>query len=323
MIVFGAHPDGPVHQATLASDVAEVDILSYGAILRDWRVKTPTGWRTVTLGFDTFEPYLANPRSFGIVAGRVVNRIRGARFTLDGVEHRLEENRPPHHIHGGSNGIGKRLWTMEATSKGVRLTIDSEDGDMGYPGHARITVDFRLDGAALTFDMTGEVDRPGPISLAQHSYYNLSGAQTVEDHVFQVPASRRTALDDAFVATGALVDVAPYDARTPRRVGTQPLDLNYCLDPRPADEPAGRVSAGGLALTLHTDQPGLQVYNAFNMTDVGAPGLGGRHYGAFAGLALEAQHWPNAVHHPHFPSVIARPGAPYRQTTTVTIAPEL
>lgn len=323
MKTFGAHRDGTVYQATLASDVAEVDVLSYGAILRDWRVKAPDGWRTVTLGFETFEPYLANPRSFGIIAGRVANRVRDAQFALDGKVHRLDANRPPHHIHGGAVGFGKRLWAMEAHANAVRLTLDSADGDMGYPGRARITVEIRLDGARLTFDMTGETDAPTAISLAQHSYYNLSGADTVCDHQFQVAASRRTVLDDEFVATGAVADVGAFDARTPRPVGNTPLDLNYCLDPRDREAPVAKVKAGGLLLTMTTDQPGLQVYNAFNMSDVDAPGLGGRQYGPFAGLALEAQHWPNAVNIPTFPPVIARPGAPYRQTTTVKIAPEV
>lgn len=321
MKVFGAHPHGPVHQATLASSDCEVDVLSYGAIVRDWRVRTPTGWRTVTLGFDTFAPYLENPRSFGIVAGRVANRVRNARFTLDGEEHQLDPNRAPHHIHGGREGFGKRLWTMEADAESVRLTLESADGDMGYPGTARIAVVMRLEGSSLTFDMTGEADAPTPISLAQHSYYNLSGAPTVADHRYRVAASRRTVLDGDGVPTGEVAPLGAFDARGWRGATDQPLDLNYCLDARTEGEPAAVVEAGGLTLSLHTDQPGLQVYNAHNMDDVAAPGLSGRAYGPFAGLALEAQHWPDAVNQPHFPSVIARPGAPYRQTTTVTIAP--
>jgi aldose 1-epimerase len=51
------------------------------------------------------------------------------------------------------------------------------------------------------------------------------------------------------------------------------------------------------------------------------PGLDGQRYGPFAGVALEAQDWPDSVNHPHFPDVIATPEKPYRQTTTVTIAP--
>ncbi len=57
------------------------------------------------------------------------------------------------------------------------------------------------------------------------------------------------------------------------------------------------------------------------MPPVAVPGLGGEMYGAFAGVALEAQDWPDAVNHPNFPSVIASPDRPYRQTTRVTIVP--
>lgn len=320
MHIFGTHPDGPVHQATLRSSAAEVDVLSYGAILRDWRVADAGGaLRTITLGFDSFEPYLANPRSFGIVAGRIANRVRNASFTLGGTTYHLDANEPPHHLHGGSRGLGRQLWALEADERRARLTVTSPDGEMGYPGSVRFAVEITLDGPTLTFDMTGTPDEPTPVSLAQHSYYNLTGGPTVAGHTLWAAADRTTATDAELIPTGAIVPLeGDRDFRTPRPVDAVPLDLNLCLTD---NDPAANLEGGGLRLTLSTDQPGLQVYNGHNMTDVTAPGLGGRRYGPYAGLALEAQHWPDAVHHPQFPSVIATPERPYRQTTRITVAP--
>jgi aldose 1-epimerase len=49
-------------------------------------------------------------------------------------------------------------------------------------------------------------------------------------------------------------------------------------------------------------------------------GLGGRRYGAFAGLALETQGWPDAVNRSDFPSVILRPGETYLHRVRYRIA---
>jgi aldose 1-epimerase len=48
--------------------------------------------------------------------------------------------------------------------------------------------------------------------------------------------------------------------------------------------------------------------------------LNGFAYGPFSGLALEAQLWPDAPNHPHFPSAILRPGEVYEQRTEFKIS---
>jgi aldose 1-epimerase len=45
------------------------------------------------------------------------------------------------------------------------------------------------------------------------------------------------------------------------------------------------------------------------------PGLDGRRMGAHAGIALEPQVWPDAVHHSNFPQAVLHPGETYRQHT--------
>jgi aldose 1-epimerase len=317
---IGTYEGQPVLQARLVSDTGvEVDVLSFGAIVRDWRVPDRAGVpRTVTLGFDTFEPYVANSRAFGALCGRVANRIRYGRFTLDGAQYQLDLNRGPDHIHGGSRGLGQQLWAMDADGRKAWLTLTSPDGDMGYPGTVRFAATITVEGNTVTFDLTAEPDRPTPVNLAQHSYYRLGG--TVAEHVLTVAAHRVCDLDERFMPTGEIVDVTgtPLDFSVPRAIGVTEIDRNYCLD---SGDPACVLEGLDYRLTLSTDRPGLQVYDAFNMPPVAVPGLGGVMYGPFSGIALEAQDWPDAVNHPAFPSIIATPDRPYRQTTRVTIVP--
>jgi len=309
-----------VLEARLASGAGvELAVMSFGASVRDWRVPDRSGaTRTVTLGFDTFDPYPEHSRSFGIVAGRLANRVREGRFTLGGRTFQLDRNKGPDHLHGGSRGLGRRVWRLDADGSRARLSITSPDGEMGYPGTVDVTVEIALCGHTVTFDMTAVTDAPTPIALAQHSYYHLGGA--LADHRLTVAADRVTVTDERNVPTGTLAEVAgtDLDFRTPRRLGDTRLDDNFCLR---GVSPAAVLEGEAMRLVLETDRPGLQVFTADDFPQFPVRGLGGRIYGPRAGIALEAQDWPDSVNHEHFPDVIATPERPYRQRTSVTISP--
>ena len=65
---------------------------------------------------------------------------------------------------------------------------------------------------------------------------------------------------------------------------------------------------------MQTTEPGVQFYSG-NFLDGTVKGKGGITYPQYGGFCLEAQHFPDSVNHPEFPSVILVPGKTYRQTT--------
>ena len=331
---FGRLDGRDVSEITLESGEAAVSILNFGCVLRDWRVDGPEGSLPMVLGFPTFEGYEHHSRSHGAIVGRIANRTAGASFELDGRTWPLTPNHGPglrHHIHGGSTGLGKRLWEMEGdgSAEAVHLRYLSPDGEEGYPGAVEFTVSYRLDRARLICEMRGAPARPTPINLAHHAYFNLGGGGSVRDHVLWIDASEYTPLDAESIPTGVIepVEGTPLDFREPREIEASDPDLvgidnNFVLDPsRDAAEPAAWASCPrtGMRLRLWTDQPGLQIFNAGKMT-VGAPGHGGASYGPFAGLCFEAQHFPDAMHNPDWPSIVRSPEAPYFQNYIVDIS---
>lgn len=326
---FARHDGEEVTEALLESPQARLRVLSWGCVLRDWRAG-PEG-RAVTLGFERFEDYQRHSPSFGAIVGRVANRISNARFRLGGAEVRLPSNEGRHHLHGGPVGLGRRNWRMEAdaAATSIRLTRHSADGEDGYPGAVAFEVVMRLSGARLDFEMRARPDRPTPINLAQHSYWNLDGAGDVLDHRLRVAAAEFTETDAELIPTGRRRAVAggPLDFRAPRALrdaAGQPLalDHNFILYPARGEAPAAELlaSRGDLRLRLWTDQPGLQVYDAPGLASP-VPGLDGRRYGAFAGLCLEPQNFPDAVNRPEFPDPVFSPDRPYVQRLSVEIAP--
>lgn len=323
---FGELDGRAVEAVTLESAEAAVTVLSFGCVIQDWRV----GGLPMVLGFDDFASYLTASRSHGAIVGRVANRTAGAAFELDGRRYALTANHGPqtqHHIHGGAIGLGRRNWRVaEAGGEAVRFHYASPDGEEGYPGAVDFAVSYRLEGPRLTCEMRGVPDRRTPVNLAHHAYFNLGGGGTVQDHLLWVDAGEWTPLDAESIPLGTIAPVAgtPLDFREERAIGDTAIDNNFVL--RPGRDPAAPAASAfcprtGLRLRVWTDQPGMQVFDAPTMT-VAAPGHGGAHYGPFAGLCLEAQHFPDSLHHPDWPSIIRSPEAPYFQRYVVEIAPD-
>lgn len=320
---FGRLADGgTVECIAIAAGELRVEVLTFGAAVRDARLEGHHG--PLVLGFDGLGSYLAHSPYFGAIAGRFANRIGHGRFTLDGATYQLDLNENGRtHLHGGSRGFSFRNWSLaDAAPEHVSFKLVSDDGDMGYPGMLAATCTYRVvPPATLRVDLGAATDRPTIVNLAQHSYFNLDGSTDIAGHRLTIAADRVTAVDDDLIPTGELVavDGTAYDFRAPRPIGSaRNYDINFCLreDVRALAGAAARLESpvNGLALEVWTTEPGLQFYDG-HMLDVTVPGLEGRRYGRRAGLCLEAQRWPDAPNHPHFPFAVLRPGAPYAQVT--------
>lgn len=322
----------PVEEAVLESSAGvRVALLSWGVTVRDWRVPVGDSLRPVVLGFDSFAPYPAHSPHFGALAGRVANRIADARFTLDGQTYVLPANLGSHTIHGGPQGLGRVVWDLEpdTAANALRFTHKSPHGHMGFPGALDLAATYTLSGHTLTLDLYATTDRPTPLSLVQHHYFNLGTDPHVLDHRVTLPATARSAVDDDLIPSGALVPVydTVFDFRAGRRLRDAsgapiPYDVNLVLPTRRDPEsPVAVVTGpdGALTLRLWSDRPAIQLYNGVT-TDCPVPGHDGRLYGQYSGLCLEDQAFPGALAHAHFPSIIITPDRPYRHRCVIAIA---
>ncbi|HEX5871394.1 MAG TPA: hypothetical protein VFY65_13295, partial [Longimicrobium sp.] len=151
-----------------------------------------------------------------------------------------------------------------------------------------------------------ETDQPTPVSLTQHTYFNLSGdpARDVLGHELLLHADRFTPADAGLIPTGERAPVAntPFDFRQPTTIGARIGDGDPLACAARVHEPvSGRV------LELFTTEPGLQFYSG-NYLDGTSVGKDGQPYGYRCGFCLEPQKFPDSPNQPHFPSSILRPG---------------
>lgn len=346
--LFGHLPDGtPVERFALRTTPGlEMDVSGYGGAILSLRAPDREGRPgDVVLGFDRLQDYVDDRAYFGTLIGRYTNRIRGGRFRLDGREHQLPVNDGGNHLHGGPGGFHKQAWRAEPLREGgtvgVRLRYRSPDGEQGYPGNLDVTVTYRLTPeGALVIDYAAETDQPTPVSLTQHTYFNLSGnpARDVLGHELLLHADRFTPADRGLIPTGELAQVAgtPFDFRHPTTIGARIGDG----DPRLADaggydhnfvvadsgDPlaaAARVHepVSGPVMELFTTEPGLQFYSG-NYLDGSAVGKDGQPYAYRCGFCLEPQKFPDSPNHPDFPTCILRPGERYASRTVYRFTAE-
>ena len=334
---FGKTPDGtPVELYVLSNGRITAKVMTYGGIITELHVPDRQGKTAdVVLGFGTLAAYLTRNPHFGAITGRVANRIARAEFTLDGKEYKLAANNGRNTLHGGRKGFDKVVWKAEDVSgpggPAVKLTYLSRDGEEGFPGNLSVSVTYTLTpDDALKIDYTATTDKATPVNLTNHSYFNLGGpaSGTILDHELTVAADQYTASDDEYIPTGKLESVrgTPLDFNTPTTIGARigqiqgdpgGYDHNYVIrqdGKSPAFAVRARDPDSGRVMEMYTTEPGVQLYTS-NFLDGTLQGKGGVTYKKHQGFCLEAQHYPDALHHPNFPSIILRPGSTYTQTT--------
>lgn len=304
-------------------------VMSLGATITSLEVPDAQGkLANVVLGADTLQRYLRGLPTAGPVQGRVANRIANATFDLDGTTYKLNANNGPHTLHGGRKGFAAVVWDAQilpGPAPSVRFTYRSKDGDENFPGNLTAIVTYSLtDKDELLLDYTATTDKTTLVNLTNHAFFNLSGAGSgdILNHRLWIDADKYTLADAALIPTGEIAPVkgTPLDFTAGKddlakafTIGARLADLkpmttydhNFALNPAPADQPVRLVARlsdppSGRTMEVRTDQPGLQLYTGDN-----------RH----PGLCLETQHFPDAIHHPNFPSIVLKPGDTFRSQT--------
>jgi aldose 1-epimerase len=314
----------------------QAKIMTYGATLIELRVPDRDGkFDDVVLGFDNLQAYLAGHPFFGSTVGRVANRIAKGKFTLDGKEYTLAINNGPNTLHGGLKGFDKKVWKAGVAGSpngvAVKFSCVSPDGDEGFPGTLTTTVTYTLTNQnEVKIEYQATTDKATPINLTNHSYFNLAGASSgnVLAHEFMLTADRYTPVDETLIPIGEIRSVAgtPLDFRSPHTIGARiaqipasigGYDHNFVLPGGGKElELAARVyePKSGRVLEMYTTEPGVQLYTS-NFLDGKLKGKGGAVYNKQQAFCLEAQHFPDSINQPTFPTVILRPGGTYKQTT--------
>ncbi len=303
-----------------------------GRVVTLWVPGKDGNFEDVVLGYETIEGYLnSNEVYYGALIGRYGNRIGGGEFLLNDTVYSLAQNDGKNHLHGGIKGFNDVIFDVEQPdSRTVVLTYTSPHMEEGYPGELDVEVKYQLTEVnELRIEYKAYTDRPTPVNLTHHSFFNLKGAGegTINDHLLQINADYYTPVNEGLIPTGEIAPVegTPLDFREPAAIGERlgedfeqlefgnGYDHNWVLyEAAEGLTFAARVVEphSGRTLEVYTNEPGLQFYGG-NFLDGSDTGKYGKTYEHRSAFCLETQHFPDSPNKENFPSTILNPGEEY------------
>lgn len=344
---------------------APFSFLPLGAIIQSFLVGSSN--TNIVQGFNTQEHYEKfNGPFFGETIGRVCNRVRDAKLSLNGQSYELAKNNGPNNLHGGEKGWGKQVWAgptpvgvrtipgLEGKLEGgesVKFALTSKHLDEGFPGRVEATVTYtagtqtsptgkevRVLGIEYEARLVGEEVQETVINMTNHSYFNLSGANTSSSIAgTEVTLSTNThlPLDDGGIPLAG-VEAKAYpgiEAKKPFTLGATEPDVDDCFilpttatKSTPSTIPLDTrtsplnllVSASHPDTKLHLEvlstEPAFQFYTGKYIDVPAVDGLPAR--GARSGFCVEPSRFVNAADVPEWKNqVLLKKGDVYGART--------
>lgn len=333
-LVFGTHNEQTVHAFLLKNaNGMEVMLTNYGATVT--RIKTPNKngeIENIACGFDHLsgyfnEAYTSNAPYFGGTIGRYCSQIKDAKFELNGESFELAKNCGPNNLHGGTIGFDKRIWDATPLENGVKMSLYSKHLEEGFPGNVAVEVTFTLNNNnELTIDYSAEPDQDTPLSMTNHTYFNLDAfSNTVESHKAQVHTVTRQEIDDTGAGTGKIVDIngADDDLSQGKIIGDVHQAMGdgfehfYVFDnPEFALQEVAKISSeqSGRSLTVFSTEPCMLLYTGkYTSDDIRREN--GEQYGKYKGFCCETHRYQNGPNIEQSPKSVTKAGEKFKSKT--------
>lgn len=279
--------DHPVFAYELTSKFGfKAVILDQGAILQSFCL--PNG-RNIAVGFKDWESYATDTNYIGRIIGPNANRISNARFSIDDQAFDLSANDGLHNLHSGPNGFDVQSWQVEENDTGLSLTLDTQNGQNGFTGATQAHLRISLHGHRLRVEMEAKCDRPTPMNMTWHPYWNLSRDNRIDGCDLRIDADFYSIFE---AGDKRPVKDTRQDFRKLLPIGSTRLDTNY------KEVKRASLKAHGVSMNVTSSLPDMQVYtgDALNVPR--------------SGIAIEPQFQPNDINLAQ--DSLLRPGKIYR-----------
>lgn len=323
---FGKHPNGnAVFCYTLTnSNGVEMNVLNYGATIQSLNIPTSATTKVdVVLGFDSAEDYinsfdLQSAPYFGAIVGRFAGRINEAKLILNNQEIQLTRNHNQHQLHGGNSGFSKAFWEVIALStSAITLQYISAANEENFPGEVTTQVTYSIiNNDEIIVEMTATSNEDTIINLTQHSYFNLDGhSETIENQEVCIDSNAILETTPENIPTGKFISLKnhSFDFSSPKKCPLS-IDNTFVIDNSIEAKAQLFSLKNKLKMSVYTNQPAIHVYvggNCFGKIK----GKENTNYHSTSGICFEAQNYPDAPNHTHFPSAVLKKNDSYKCQT--------
>ncbi|WP_366182515.1 aldose epimerase family protein [Flavobacterium ovatum] len=340
---FATHNNQEIDLFTLTNDNGmTVKIMNYGATITSISVPNQDGTRDeLVCGFENFdnyfsESYTSNAPYFGSIVGRYSSQIKNSKFSLNGKEYALAANCGANNLHGGVVGYDKKIWHAETiqteAASVVKMSLLSNHLEEGFPGNVVVQVWFSLNNAnELSIKYQANSDADTPLSLTNHTYFNLSGfSDSIESHSVQVHAGKKLAMDDTGAATGEIVnlDGQQDDLRTTQTIKEVHTKMNdgfehyYIFDKNNFElEKVAEINcpSNGRKLEISSSEPGMLFYTGKYTSDAIVRETGEK-FGKYRAFCCETHRYPNGINMENAPNCITKAGETFESETVFKLS---
>jgi aldose 1-epimerase len=248
--------------------------------------------------------YLSSTAYFGKTVGRLAGRVKKGDLLYQGKHYALDTNEGGNTLHGGAQGFSFKRFPMHVNDMlgliAVDFDLDSPDGEGGFPGAVRLIVRYTLaeQEAIVHVSFLYVPTIETPLNLTCHTYFNLGGDATIENHRLKVNADETMTYDEEMVPLGFAPSRACLDFRKEKRVG-QDIKDSYLVDHKTKgydhcfrfkendhQKPVLTLKNAGIKMSLVTSLPCVQIYSD-NYPREGSRLTNGHTESLHSGLAIE------------------------------------
>ena len=327
--LFGLMPDNEVVNSCELTNKngMQAKIIAYGATVTSLKIPLKNGeFVDVVLGFDRLDSYIksfSTPSApyFGTTVGRYAGRIKDGRFSLNGIDFQLNKNNNNNSLHGGGVGFSQKVWRIirhnDGLNPSVTLSYCSPDKEENFPGELSVEVTYTLsEENELIIDYKATSTLDTIINLTHHSYFNLDGHQSsVLEQKMIVNAQKILETTSEIIPTGGFLDAADTDFDFEKAKNCpSSIDATFVLDAKSEMAACLYNERNNVTMEVYTDQPAVHIYVGGNCSET-LKGKENADYHPSSGICFEAQNFPDAPNHKHFPNAVLRKDEVYEQKT--------
>ncbi len=327
----------PVLKTILNKKGLAVTVMDWGAAITSIKVPVPgeVKPREILLGLKNAEDWSSQACYFNATIGRYANRIGQGRFNIANQEYVIaKEGR--HALHGGLEGFDKRRFEFVAEGENfLILSLHSPDLDQGFPGSFNLKVTFTVtEDNSLQMEYLGTCDKPCPVCITNHAYFNLNGYNSsVLQHRLWLDSDKILELDEDSIPTGKVLnlnDHAAFDFRKEKTIAQDFMKHPQMQSCKGYDQPYlikgdllkafARLTSedGRLSTEFYSDYPACQVYSSNYVHEI-KPIIArddGREYQNQCAMCLEPEFYPDSPNLKEFTALnpLTEPDKPLKRT---------
>ena len=227
--------------------------------------------RPMTIVPKEMKEYLISDGYYGKSIGRIAGRLRDGILSYKGKDYQISQNEGKKSLHGGINGFSHRVFSSRIENDFVVFSLDSENGDNGYPGKLHLEVSYTLRDNSLFVIFTSVSDSDTPVNFTNHSYFSLD-EDSCKDLTLYLASSKAMDYDDALIPTGLVDNNETMDFLKPKKIGqdidnpylyktpTKGYDHYFLLDKKVENQADIILESKNIKMEIGTTFPGAQIY---------------------------------------------------------------